>query len=216
MSGLPANKSLGRARSAPAAALRAAGAAVHRLAQIRQESLTPATRSVGAPGRVLAFCSMEDAGQATLHMRRSDGRRLLQLGITLFLLGLLTGLAVPALANPRMALASHIEAVMNGTFLVLLGLVWPALVLSPRLLNAAFWLAVYGAFTNWIATLLAAAWRAGNPMMPIAAQGSVGSPTQELVLRALLVSLALAMISACVLVLIGLRGPAARPDDGQA
>lgn len=159
---------------------------------------------------------MDTTGQAALDLRRSSRRRLLQLGITLFLLGLLTGLAVPALANPRMALASHIEAVMNGTFLVLLGLVWPTLRLSPRLLNVAFWLAVYGAFTNWLATLLAAVWRAGNPMMPLAAQGSVGSPTQELVLKALLVSLALAMIAACVLVLFGLRGPAVQQDDGQA
>lgn len=159
---------------------------------------------------------MDTTGQAALDLRRSSRRRLLQLGITLFLLGLLTGLAVPALANPRMALASHIEAVMNGTFLVLLGLLWPTLRLSPRLLNVAFWLAVYGAFTNWLATLLAAVWRAGNPMMPLAAQGSVGSPTQELVLKALLVSLALAMIAACVLVLFGLRGPAVQQDDGQA
>jgi hydroxylaminobenzene mutase len=142
--------------------------------------------------------------------------RAVRLGITLFLLGLLTGLAVPALANPRMALASHIEAVMNGTFLVALGLVWPSLTLRPRLLNAAFWFAVYGAFTNWVATLLAAVWRAGNPMMPLAAQGSVGSPAQELVLKALLVSLALAMIAASVLVLLGLRGPGAHQDDGQA
>ena len=149
-------------------------------------------------------------------MQRTRSRRLLQLGIALFLLGLLTGLAVPALANPRMALASHVEAVMNGMFLVVLGLVWPRLRLSPPLHGAAFWLAVYAGFANWLATLLAAAWRAGSPMMPLAAQGSTGSPAQELVLKALLVSLALAMIAACALVLFGLRGPAAQADDGQA
>ena len=55
------------------------------------------------------------------------GRRLLQLGIILFLLGLLTGLAVPALANPRMGLASHLGGVMNGLVLVALGLMWPRL-----------------------------------------------------------------------------------------
>lgn len=157
---------------------------------------------------------MDTTVQSAADMRRTSARRLLQLGIALFLLGLLTGLAVPALASPRMALASHVEAVMNGAFLVLLGLLWPILRLSPRLLSAAFWLAVYGAFANWLATLLAAAWRAGNPMMPLAAQGSTGSPTQELVLKALLVSLALAMIVSCVLVLFGLRGPAAKGDNG--
>jgi hypothetical protein len=50
---------------------------------------------------------------------------LFELGLVLFLLGLLTGFAVPALKNPRMALSSHLEAILNGIFLVLLGLLWP-------------------------------------------------------------------------------------------
>jgi hydroxylaminobenzene mutase len=52
-------------------------------------------------------------------------RVLFTLGLVLFLVGLLTGFAVPALKNPRMALSSHLEAVLNGMFLVLLGLLWP-------------------------------------------------------------------------------------------
>lgn len=149
-------------------------------------------------------------------MQRTAAHRLIQFGVALFLLGLLTGLAVPALANPRMALASHMEAVMNGTFLVVLGLVWPRLALSPRLLVTAFWLAVYAAFANWLATLLAAAWRAGSPMMPLAAQGHSGTPLQETLLQALLVSLAIAMIGSCLLVLFGLRGSAAQHSDNPA
>ena len=50
---------------------------------------------------------------------------LFTLGLVLFLLGLLTGIGVPALKNPRMALSSHLEAVLNGMFLVLLGPLWP-------------------------------------------------------------------------------------------
>ena len=61
------------------------------------------------------------------------GDRLLRLGVLLFLLGLLTGFAIPALTNPRMGLTSHLEALMNGMFLVLLGLLWPRLALSPAL-----------------------------------------------------------------------------------
>ena len=62
--------------------------------------------------------------------QEAAAQRLLQLGIALFLLGLITGLAVPSLANPRMALASQIEGVMNGTFLlVLFGLRMPR---APR------------------------------------------------------------------------------------
>ena len=134
-----------------------------------------------------------------------QSHRLLQFGILLFLLGLVTGLGVPQTANPRMALASHIEAVMNGTFLIALGLLWPKLTLSPSQLAIAFWLVIYGTFANWAATLLAAMWAAGNEMMPQAAQGRAGTATQELVINTLLVTLALAMIGACVLVLVGLR-----------
>ena len=131
--------------------------------------------------------------------------RLLQLGVLLFLLGLLVGLAVPALANPRMGLASHMEGVMNGLFLIALGLVWPRLTLSDRVQGITFALAVYGTFANIVATFLAAAW-GGGAMLPIAAQGQVATSAQELVLRVLLVTLALADIAVCLLVLAGLRG----------
>src|SRR4051795_4821274 len=62
------------------------------------------------------------------------GRSLLRHGVVLFLLGLVTGRLVHSLALPRMGLASHLQGVMNGTFLVALGLVWPHLRLSGALL----------------------------------------------------------------------------------
>jgi (hydroxyamino)benzene mutase len=135
--------------------------------------------------------------------------RLLQLGVGLFLLGLLVGLAVSSMANPRMGLASHLEGVMNGLFLVALGLVWPRLALSSTLQRATFWLAVYGTFANLAATLLAAMTGAGA-MMPIAG-GRAGATFEEAAISALLVSLALADIAVCLLVLAGLRQPPQAP-----
>jgi hydroxylaminobenzene mutase len=137
--------------------------------------------------------------------QQADGHRLLQLGVGLFLLGLFTGFAIPALANPRMALSSHLEAVMNGTFLVVLGLLWPRLALPPRALRVGFWLALYGAYAKWLGTLVAAAWGAGGRFMPMASQGQEGTNFQEAVIGFLLVTLSLAMIACCVLVLLGLR-----------
>ena len=104
-----------------------------------------------------------------------------------------------------MALASHLEALMNGIFLLVLGVIWDRLQLSPRVLTVAFWLALYGTFANWFATLLAAVWPAGSAMMPIAGQNHVGTSLQEFTLKALLVTLSLAMIVLCVLVIFGLR-----------
>ena len=129
---------------------------------------------------------------------------LLQLGIVLFLLGLLTGLVIPRLANPRMGLASHLEGVLNGMFLVVLGLLWRRLNLSSTWLSITFWLAVYGTFANWLATFLAAFWAAGS-LMPIAGMGRRGSSVQEGAIRFLLISLSVATIAVCVIVIVGLR-----------
>ena len=133
-------------------------------------------------------------------------RRLIFLGFLLFFLGLATGLASPLLANPRMGLSSHIEGLMNGMFLVLLGLVWTRLRLSPRSLTFAFWLALYGAFVNWATTLFAAVLGAGGTMMPIASLGKKGTPLQEMIINFGLVSLSLAVLGCCGMALWGLRG----------
>jgi len=133
-------------------------------------------------------------------------RRLLRYGIVLFLLGLVTGRLVQSLPLPRMGLASHLEGVMNGTFLVVLGLVWPHLRLRPLLLRAAYWLGLVGAYLNWAVTLAAAAWGAGAATMPLAAGGHQGTPDQELTLLVGLRALNVAMFASCFLVLWGLRG----------
>ncbi|WP_431955439.1 hydrogenase [Nocardia lijiangensis] len=129
---------------------------------------------------------------------------LIRLGILLFLLGLLTGLAAPKLKNPRMGLSSHLEGAMNGMFLVIVGLIWSRLELSHAWLIVTFWLVVYAAYANWLATLLAAVWGAGAPMMPIAAADRTGSASQERVIGTLLISLAVSIIAGCVLILVGL------------
>jgi len=131
--------------------------------------------------------------------------RLLQLGVILFLLGLLTGFVIPAMENPRMGLASHLEGVLNGMFLLGLGLLWPRLRLSAAGGRLTVALALYGTFANWGATLLAAVWGAGATM-PLAAGPHEGTPVQELVVAVLLFSLSAAMVAVCLLVLWGLRG----------
>lgn len=133
--------------------------------------------------------------------RRSH--RLLQLGMVLFLLGLLTGFAVPVLANPRMGLSSHLEGVLNGIFLLALGMMWPRLELG-RGAAVTWWLAIYATFANWLATLLAAAWGAGRSM-PIAAGAHQGTTPQETVIVVLLFSLSAAVVAVSGMVLWGLR-----------
>ena len=130
-------------------------------------------------------------------------RRLKFHGVLLFLLGLLTGLAIPALSNPRMGLSAHLEGLLNGIFLVLLGLIWHELRLGPRAASAAFRLVLFAAYANWTATLLSAAWGTGK-LTPLAAGGRIGAPWQEAIVGAGLISLTVAIIAGVALVLVGL------------
>lgn len=136
-------------------------------------------------------------------LQQLHSHRLIFLGITLFLLGLIVGLFVPLFANPRMGLSSHIEGILNGIFLIVLGLIWNKIDLSVRWLKINFWLAVYGTFANWFGILIAAIFNAGK-MLNIAAQGKEGSLIAEAVVTFSLISLSIAMIVVCIVTLIGL------------
>lgn len=140
----------------------------------------------------------------TLNLKQRQSDQLIFYGVLLFLLGLIVGLLVPALANPRMALSSHLEGIMNGIFLIVLGLIWHKVILSERWLKITFWLAIYGTFANWLGILLAAVFNAGA-MLNIAAKGQQGSPAAEALVTFFLVTLTIAMLTICVTVLIGLR-----------
>ena len=133
------------------------------------------------------------------------GRKLIQLGVLLFLIGLLTGFAIPVFAVPRLGLSSHLASVLGGLFLMALGLSWPRLSLGRGLATATFIAAVYGNFANWLATYLGAVWGAGGQMMPIAGSGRMAAPEGEAIVAGLLVSLSVAMIFACLAILWGLR-----------
>jgi len=139
---------------------------------------------------------------ATLKKKHSD--QLIFLGVLLFLLGLVTGLVVPVFTNPRLGVSSHIEGVLNGIFLVVLGLIWHKVDLSNRWLTIGFWLALYGTFTNWLGILIAAIFNAGG-MLGIAANGKEGSPLAEAIVQFCLVSLSIAMLAVAVIVLLGLK-----------
>lgn len=143
--------------------------------------------------------------------KKSQSDWLLFLGVLLFLFGLLIGLVIPMMANPRMGLTAHLEGVMNGMFLVILGLIWNRLVVNDNWLSYTFWLTLYGSFANFVAVTLAAITGAGK-MMPIAG-GKEGTTLVEGLISFLLISLALAMIFVCVVVLTGLYQNINRSDD---
>lgn len=128
---------------------------------------------------------------------------LLVAGLVLFLLGLLTGLAVPALKNPRMGVASHLQGMTNGPFLIVVGLLWPRLDLSHLWQVITVVLLVYGAYANWLGTQLGALWGAGSRFAPHATGDHRASRRQEQVVDSLLVTLAPASVIATVILIVG-------------
>lgn len=158
-------------------------------------------------------CARKETTMNTGRNELRTSHALLRFGFALFLLGLLTGFLVPALANPRMALASHLEGILNGIFLMVLGLAWTRLQLTTGLRRLTVTLAVYGTFANWAATFLAAFWGAGRSM-PLAANGHEGFAWQEMIVNLLLYSLSLAMVVLTGIVVWGLRGNPASGTEG--
>jgi hydroxylaminobenzene mutase len=138
-------------------------------------------------------------------------RRLIWHGMFLFLLRLLTGFIEPQFKNLRMALAAHLEGVMNGTFVVALGAVWSELRFSARQNVAAYWTALYGTYGNWAAITLAAVFGTAA-LSPITSAGQHGQLWQENAVTAAFMSVGVAIIACAVLVLWGVRRaiPAAR------
>ncbi|MCZ2479178.1 hydrogenase [Aquirufa nivalisilvae] len=133
---------------------------------------------------------------------KQQADKLIFLGVFLFFLGLVIGLLIPILAKPRIGLSSHLEGVMNGMFLILLGLIWNRLTLSTFWLKSTFRLAVFGTYINFLTIGLAAATGAGK-LLPIAG-GTEQGPMIESIITLGLISLSIAMLLVCILVMKGL------------
>ena len=141
-----------------------------------------------------------------------QAHRLIQLGVLVFLIALLVGLAVPLLAVPRLGLSAHLLGIMQGLFLIAAGLLWPRLQLTRALARLVFWLLVYGSFAAWAANMLGAIWGAGNSILTFAAGAARGSALQEGVIAALLRTAGASLIVAVTLILWGLRISPNKPD----
>ena len=138
---------------------------------------------------------------------REANRRLMWHGMFLFLLGLMTGMLETHFTNMRMGVSAHLEGVMNGTFLVVLGAIWTEVRLSAQAKAAAFWTALYGTYANWFFTTFGAVFgtAAANP---ITAAGHHGQPWQETLAGAGFRSVEVAIITASLLAFWALRARA--------
>lgn len=99
-------------------------------------------------------------------------------GVLLFLIGLLTGFAIPALKVPRIGLSAHLAATQMGIALIAFGFLWERLTFwngwSAPLANV-LWISFY---VVWAAILLGGIWGTGKAL-PIAGAGHVAAKWQE-------------------------------------
>jgi hydroxylaminobenzene mutase len=131
-------------------------------------------------------------------------RSLVRAGFLLFTLALITGFAVPAFLNQKMALAAHVTGALNALILIALGLAWGFLDAGPlqaKLTRGAF---LFGTYANWGTSCLAAAWGT-NRLTPISGAGYGAAAWQESVVQALQVTLALVIFAGALSVLYALR-----------
>ncbi len=133
-------------------------------------------------------------------------RLLIRAGFVLFTLALLTGLAVPAFLNHRMAVAAHLTGIINALVLIALGLAWGLLTMGPlqaRLTRAAF---LYATYANWGTACIAAAWGTSR-LTPLSGAGFSAAAWKESVVQVLQVSLALVILAGAASVVYALRSP---------
>ena len=99
-------------------------------------------------------------------------------GTGLFLLGLLTGVAIPAVRGPRIALSAHVAAIESGLALIAFGLLGGQLELAPfwaAAIGHGLWISLY---VLWAGLLVGAVFGTGKTL-PIAGVGLRAEPWQE-------------------------------------
>ena len=141
-----------------------------------------------------------------------SNRQLTWHGMFLFLLGLVTGLFQLHFTNVRMALSAHLEGVMNGIFLLAVGAIWNEVRLPELAKATAYGTVLYGTYVNWFVTSMAAAFGTAA-QSPITSAGHSGKPWQESFVANGFLTVAIAIITASVLILWGLRRRASEAND---
>jgi (hydroxyamino)benzene mutase len=132
------------------------------------------------------------------------GRRLAWHGVLLFLLGLVVGMAVTSMANPRMGLSTHVGTVLNGVFLIALGAAWGGVTLSARVQRAAFWLLIVGSYGGCLGLLLAAVLNT-HDATPIYGAAARASQWREQLVTLTLTIPGIFIVAGTGIVLYGLR-----------
>lgn len=130
-------------------------------------------------------------------------KRMLVAGALLFLFGLVQGTGVQLFANPRMALSAHLTAAQSGMALMIVGVIWSAVSLQPRICSFARFTIVSGMYGLWIGLTLSAATGASD-VLPIAGADHSATPVMEKAVSAIVLGSSFLMTVGWFLLVVGL------------
>ncbi len=135
-------------------------------------------------------------------MDRDHRQTLLITGALLFLIGLLSGVAIQLMENPRLGLSAHLAGVQNALFLLVIGAAWSHVSLPRAVALVGVWGGIGSMYGFWLALQLGAVWGTSRST-PIAGNGFEGAAWQETVVELLLRGSSGAAIIATAIVLVG-------------
>jgi (hydroxyamino)benzene mutase len=115
---------------------------------------------------------------------------------------LIVGVVAPLLANPKLGFLCHVEGVLNGIFLIVLGLIWNIVAESNKCMTITFWLSIYGTFANWLGHMISALFNTGRHLT-MATKDQAVPPLADDIVDFLLLSLTMAMFTISITVIIG-------------
>ena len=130
-------------------------------------------------------------------------KTLIALGLALFFCGLASGVLIPKMKLPRMGVSSHLEGTANGTFLVVVGLMWSRVHLGDLWLTIAAVSLIFGAWANWAAIQLSAIWGTGK-LTPIASGDTTGSKVHEGIVKTMLYGVAVTDFAGVAILFVGI------------
>lgn len=129
-----------------------------------------------------------------------DGILLISAGAVLYFLGLFQGLSIPVVRNARMALSGHLGALQSGMALMIFGVIWGLVDLSPTWSAVAAQSSIAGYYLIWLGITIASLTGASKAL-PMAGQGYAGGRFSETAVTALeAVGVLLSVLSAVLIV----------------
>lgn len=131
-------------------------------------------------------------------------RPMIRHGFILILLALVTGIAVPSVRLPELALSAHTIGILGGTLLIAIAAVWQQFELTEKRKRLLFWSWLLATYGNWLGCVAGAIFGAGR-ITPIASAGVTSDTATETVVLVFLAASGLAALAATALALYGLR-----------